>query len=198
MNPFVYPPPLHSRRHGPIGYADASSYQPWLRDEFCFRCVFCLRREQWDRCIALQVDHFQPLANHPEKHSEYDNLIYACARCNGAKGSQGIDDPTQQLTGDTVIVSTDGTLIGKTDAVQRLIRQLRLDSIEMNYFRRLWIETVTLAMIHNITLYRDLMGFPESLPDLARLRPPGGNSRPNGVDTCYYSQRERGKLPEIY
>lgn len=45
--PFNYPDAPHRRRHGPRGYADYASYRPWLRDEFTFRCVYCLLREQW-------------------------------------------------------------------------------------------------------------------------------------------------------
>src|SRR5258708_6259440 len=45
--PFQYPAAPHVRRHGPQGYADAASFRPWLRDEFTFRCVYCLQREVW-------------------------------------------------------------------------------------------------------------------------------------------------------
>jgi hypothetical protein len=45
MTPFDYPAQPHVRRHGPIGYATAESFQPWVRDEFSFRCVYCLRQD---------------------------------------------------------------------------------------------------------------------------------------------------------
>ena len=44
---FAYPRELHERRHGPLGYLDYGDYRPWLRDEFQFRCVYCLCRERW-------------------------------------------------------------------------------------------------------------------------------------------------------
>ena len=44
---FQYPRSALIRRHGPRGYADYVSYKPWLRDEFLFRCVYCLSRERW-------------------------------------------------------------------------------------------------------------------------------------------------------
>ena len=50
--PFDYPAQPHIRRHGPIGYADYASFRPWLRDEFVFRCVFCLRRESWGQAFG--------------------------------------------------------------------------------------------------------------------------------------------------
>ncbi len=45
---FTYPPPVTERRHGPGGYVDYGSYRPWLRDEFVFRCVYCLNRDPGD------------------------------------------------------------------------------------------------------------------------------------------------------
>src|SRR5436309_202187 len=41
-DPFAYPHEAHQRRHGPAGYTNYQSYKPWLRDEFAFRCVYCL------------------------------------------------------------------------------------------------------------------------------------------------------------
>lgn len=46
MNPFVYAAFPNLRRRGPRGYRRHESYRDWLRDEFSFRCVYCLNREQ--------------------------------------------------------------------------------------------------------------------------------------------------------
>ena len=37
------------------------SYKPWLRDEFQFRCVYCLWRERWHSVgeDAFSVEHLQ-------------------------------------------------------------------------------------------------------------------------------------------
>ena len=40
-------------------------------------------------------------------------------------------------------------------------------------------------------LFKQMMGFPDDLPDLARLRPPQ-NARPEAINECYFAQRERG------
>jgi hypothetical protein len=40
------------------------------------------------------------------------------------------------------------------------------------------------------------MGLPNDLPNLARLRPPGGNSRPEGMEQSYFVQMEKAILPE--
>ena len=59
MGPFEYPTEPHRRRHGPRGYAAAESFRPWLRDEFSFRCVYCLRRETWTiRKGEFVIEHF--------------------------------------------------------------------------------------------------------------------------------------------
>jgi hypothetical protein len=60
MTAFDYPPGPHVRRHGPRGYADLESFRPWLRDEFDFRCVYCLLREQWGRTRGtFELDYFR-------------------------------------------------------------------------------------------------------------------------------------------
>jgi hypothetical protein len=61
-NPFTYPAVPHIRKHAPAGYKNYPEYKPWLRDEFEFRCVYCLQREMWsrDRDAGLSVDHIIP------------------------------------------------------------------------------------------------------------------------------------------
>src|SRR5437588_13107558 len=94
--PFTYPAVPHERCHGPQGYADYESYRPWLRDEFGFRCVYCLLREQWGRTRGVfELDHFLPVSVHPEQERTYDNLLYACATCNAAKRAKLLPDPCQ-------------------------------------------------------------------------------------------------------
>ena len=47
---------------------DAIAYRLWLRDEFAFRCVYCLLREQWGRVTGeFDVEHFRPQVNSPER-----------------------------------------------------------------------------------------------------------------------------------
>src|SRR5712671_2113481 len=97
--PFTYPVVPHVRRHGPQGYADYQSYRPWLRDEFSFRCVYCLLREQWGQMRGGHaIDHFLPMAQHPERANDYDNLVYTCAACNALKRDRLVPDATNLLT----------------------------------------------------------------------------------------------------
>ena len=128
MIPFEYPEHPLVRRQGPKGYRQPASFRPWLRDEFSFRCVYCLRREQWDRATSLDVEHFLPSRRFPNQRLAYDNLWFACSRCNSAKGDRLIDDPSQALLSHEVIVESDGQIIGQSAEARRIIHALRLNS----------------------------------------------------------------------
>ena len=96
--PFAYPAESHKRRHGPQGYAHYGQYKPWLRDEFTFRCVYCLERETWypNRISGFSTEHFVPKAIDPTLEMDYANLLYACTRCNSCKqAAMLLLDPTK-------------------------------------------------------------------------------------------------------
>jgi HNH endonuclease len=197
--PFEYPGAAHQRRHGPRGYADYASYLPWLRDEFMFRCVYCLQRERWvPPAAALEIDHFLPVALNPELTTDYTNLLYCCSTCNTAKRTRSLPDPTAVLLRHAVDVDPDGMIRPRTPEAERLVIILGLDSPTYNEFRLLWIGIVAMAERHAPDLYRRLMGFPSVLPDLATLRPPGGNTRPEGIASSCHQERLRGDLPDTY
>jgi hypothetical protein len=48
------------------------------------------------------------------------------------------------------------------------------------------------------SLFMRVFGYPDDLPDLRRLRPPLGNTKPGSAEGCYYALRERGGLEEVY
>jgi hypothetical protein len=195
--PFDYPTGLIVRRHAPGGYERPIGYRPWLRDEFSFRCVFCLQRETW---IAgdLQVEHFEPAALVPERILDYSNLLYACHVCNGKKGAQSIPDPCRELTREDIALGDEGRLIGRTEAARAVIAAVGLNSKRLCKFREMWNSIIELARQYDPVLYSTLMSYPVLLPDLDRLRPPGGNAKPEGLDTSYRTRRLRGELPETY
>src|SRR5438132_86366 len=78
-------PPL--RRHGPCGYSAYQFYKPWLRDEFAFRCFYCLWRERWqaDGHHGFGAEHVHPQGTQPGQRLDYDNMIYACNMCNSTR-----------------------------------------------------------------------------------------------------------------
>ncbi len=117
--PFAYPSERHLRRHGPRGYADSQHFKPWLRDEFQFRCVYCLIRERWhpDGDSGFSVEHLRPRSRSPELVAEYDNLFYACCRCNAAKQDlEGILNPATEPLASHLLVSSEGAIHGLTEA----------------------------------------------------------------------------------
>jgi HNH endonuclease len=196
---FQYPEKPLVRKHGPKGYADHESYRPWLRDEFAFRCVYCLSREQWGRLrAAFEVDHFLPVSVNPAARLDYGNLVYACAACNNSKGMQALPDPCRVLIDADVRVLEDGTIQTKNPEALRLVEKLGLDDPECTEFRMLWIGITELARTRHPELHRKLMGFPQDLPSLHRLKPPQGNARPEGLAASFSAQRQKGTLPAVY
>ena len=73
-----------------------------------------------------------------------------------------------------------------------------MDTKKLTEFRMLWMGIVALARQHDPALYHKLMGYQADLPDLASLRPPGGNTRAEGVEQSCFVRRETGALPETY
>lgn len=195
---FDYPEPRSERTHGPAGYSSYESFRPWLRDEFKFRCVYCLKRETWGQVTGeFELDHFEPQSLARERTLDYFNLVYACRRCNSVKLDQPIDDPLMLLSSDVVAVSPDGVLSSDSPAAKRLIRQIDLNSPLLRRWRVMWLRIADLARERDTALYHQLTGFPENLPDLGRLRPPS-NFRLEGIEISWYAKRQRGQLPESY
>lgn len=194
-----YPTQKHMRRHGPSGYSDYDSYREWLRDEFHFRCVFCLRREQWGRLQAsFHIDHFIPQSIDPNRACEYDNLLYVCASCNSIKSDLKVPSPCDIAFGSCVVVRHDGTIAWQNETGRRLVKQLRLDDKELTEYRKLLLETwMALISSGHLETYTKWIRYPENLPDLSAKDPPS-NSRPEGVYQCAFERRKRGELPASY
>lgn len=198
MIPFKYPELPHVRRHGPTGYDAYESYRPWLRDEFVFRCVYCLRREKWViRHGNYDIDHLEAQADRPDLMLDYDNLIYSCHTCNLAKGRRQVPNPCNCMLAETVEVFEDGRISANTPEATRIIRVLGLDSPEHTEFRMNLIGIISLAKDHDPELFVSLMGYPETLPDLSQMRPLS-NTRPEGIEQSCHARRQRNELPDIY
>ena len=199
MEGFNYPMEQHARRHGPVGYATYESYRPWLRDEFYFRCVYCLHREQWNTDdSAFHIDHFSPVAVNPELRIEYANLLYACSRCNLAKSDLvGLPDPCQVAFGECLTIRETGHVETLNDLGIRLSDTLKLNETRRVERRHRWIRTLSCLSRDNPSLYREFMSFPSDLDDLRPLRPLS-NSLPDSVKDCFFAQKEKGRLAPSY
>jgi hypothetical protein len=130
--------------------------------------------------------------------TEYDNLLYVCTSCNAVKGDQEVADPTQTLLATSVVVGDDGTLVGTTPQAAELLELLYLNYRPLRQRRRLLMAALRVFRQREPELYEQWMGFPDNLPDLSRLRPPGGNSRPAGLAQSHLARRQRGELPRTY
>jgi len=196
---FEYPTEPHTRRHGPGGYKDYESFRDWLRDEFTFRCVYCLHREEWfGRDGTFHIDHFDPVASNPDGKCEYPNLLYACVTCNEAKKAiLNLPDPCQVAFHDCLRIMADGRVKALNKNGSKLEQALRLNSASNLQQRSRWMRNLKTLKTNNPKLYQEYMGFPQDLPDLRKKRVPS-NTKPEGAENCYFALRERHELPDTY
>lgn len=199
MQGFEYPTAPHVRRHGPAGYKDYASYRDWLRDEFTFRCVFCLHREQWyGRSGTFDIEHFVPVSIDPVGKCEYTNLLYACRTCNSAKlDILSVPDPCAVAFGDCLRIQGTGEVLPLNGDGKRLCDVLRLNNTSNVSHRSRWIRMFEALQNADPDLYKEFMTFPDALPDLRKCRTPA-NSKPDSTENCYFALRECGKLPDSY
>jgi len=196
-----YPPGLVERKHGPAGYRTYASYLDWLRDEFVFRCVYCLHREQWyGRATSFAIDHLVPVSERTERENDYFNLVYSCSTCNSAKNDiLDLPDPSVVSYRDCLRAELDGRVLALNDEGKKLCGALRMNSDSNIAYRHRWIRILTALKSTHPQDFTSLMGFPADLPD---LRPPKrrvpSNSIPDGALNCFFVQREFGTLPKAY
>ncbi len=202
-NLFAHPGTPHTRRHAPAGYTDYGSYKPWLRDEFGFRCVYCLVRESWHplRDAAFSVDHLAPVSAAPGRVCDYTNLVYACVGCNSARRAEKVPDPCAVAYGTLLRAGDDGLVEGVTAEGKEVIKALALNSTAQVRIRVTMVRQLERLLRARKDREADLsawFGYPDDLPDLAALRPPGGNALPAGLHTSHHARRSRGELPAVY
>jgi hypothetical protein len=196
--PYCYPAGVHVRRHGPDGWKDYAKYRPWLRDEFAFRCVYCLEREVWhDTRQAMHIDHCQPQALRKDLGCKYSNLLYLCPACNMLKSDTLLPDPCQVALNEYLQVYEDGSIEAKCREGEILIQILALDEQPATDQRRRIIDTLRSLSEDNWELFVRWMGYPQELPNLDDHRPPK-NEKPESVQQSYYQRRVSGRLPEVY
>ena len=200
-HPFRFPLKPHCRLHGPQGHKSYTAYKQWLRDEFAFRCVYCLTRERWsaDGQNRFSIDHIKPKSRHRKLITDYDNLVYACQRCNTLKSAKlGLPDPCQTNLSKHLKLLHSAKFVGLTPEGKRLVEYLRLNAPERVSDRRMQLYFFQTPARHPKEILDSTFGYPEDLPDLVKLKPPKGNSRPEGVKASHYVRRQRKELPDYY
>jgi hypothetical protein len=164
-----------------------------------------LEREQWhpNRDAAFSVEHFVPKARCPERECDYDNLLYACVRCNSFKQDVLVrPDPTQLAFAEHFVVGDDGRVEGRSPEAKDLIDLLHLNDSPALDQRQQILLLVRLKRQHpnNDEIHALFVGFfkyPDKLPDLESLKPPS-NSRPDGRQASHFARKGRGELSEVY
>jgi hypothetical protein len=179
--------------HAPARQAHEPRHKPYLASR-----LPDLKRETWGQMTSeFDLDHFEPQSLNRMSRTDYLNLVYACRRCNAVKGDQTVADPFRLLRSTLATVLSDGSLRPHGRDTQRLILQLDLNSPRLKSWRAMWMRILDLARTHDPGLYFKLVGFPEDLPDLSRLRPPR-NARKGGLKQSWSARRRRGSLPPEY
>lgn len=82
----------HEIRKTPgIHYRDLNRYRPYLSMDFEQRCCYCNMHED-TLTSPFHIDHFIPVAvvegKKDDLKTDYENLMWACPKCNIAKGSK--------------------------------------------------------------------------------------------------------------
>lgn len=199
---FSYPNQVLSRKHAPSGYDSYESYRDWLRDDFGYRCVFSLVRETWPQ-TRFHIDHFISQQERPDLICNYDNLILLEGRLNLVKGKRRVPDPCKVVLGKCLFVHTNGERTGQIEARdgdkvgEQIIRVLRLDSDDATRVRRQLIGILRSLARTDESLFRELIGYPTNLPDLAKTKAPA-NAKLAGIGESAFHLRSHGKLPEWY
>ena len=201
ISPYRYLATVLNRKHGPQGYSKYGQYRPWLRDEFDFRCVYCLKREQWCHHVGeFELDHQVAQSIDSALCRDYMNLVYACHNCNHRKGNKRLPSPDKVAFGACMEVLTNGKKIGEIVALNndgvRLIDELGLDQEKITTTRRQFILSIRSHQKHDWKIFLMWMGLPAKLPDLANVDPqPSSNTRPEGISKSWM---QRKPLPDYY
>jgi hypothetical protein len=111
-------------------------------------------------------------------------------------------DPAREPLGAHWRIASDGAAEALTAEGAQFIAICRLNRSALIDFRRRLLRLVETLLNHDAEqakdVLRDLLAFPADLPNLAALRPPGGNGRPEGAAESYFERRQRNELPEVY
>lgn len=207
--PFTMPTTPHLRRHGPRGYIAYETYKDWLRDDFQFRCAYCLHREKWERrgWRVFQADHIIPKSIDISKVCEYDNLVYCCDSCNGFKSNRVIPDPCVMAYGEHIRFERNGKVTALTQFGELYIEVLGLDEGHLVRFREKIAKSYEELELLAAELGEDdeelwqeiesLLGYPNDPPDL-RVKKERGNTRPDGKKRCYHVLLQDPGFPRVY
>ena len=211
--PYEVPAAAYVRRHGPTGL-EYNDYKDWVRDEFQFRCVYCMHRERWEKdgWRLFQLDHVIPQTVNPALINTYTNLVYSCPSCNWTHGKRLVPDPCVHSYCGLIRFEQDGAVTALDPLGDQCIEYLGLDSPHLESFRRGKLRTYQrIQELLELVEYNlddlddeealdeimDLLGYPLELPHLTRKRHKV-STKPGSEKNCYAARLKRGEIPFIY
>ncbi len=117
------------------------SYKSQLRKDFNSKCGYCDDHDKF--CGGMRgyhIDHFAPKSKFPEWKNSYQNLVYSCPYCNGAKsnkwlgdkifpshnGNEGFIDPCDQEYDQHLFRDFRGHISGHDCLGEYMVQNLRL------------------------------------------------------------------------
>jgi hypothetical protein len=142
-----------------------------------------------------------PRAERQDWTCEYENLLLLTSQLNLKKGKRKIPDPCQYNLAKCLRIHLNGTTFGQIEPLNETGKIwegiLRLNSEDAVDEREKLIGILRSVAQNDESLFRQLIGYPKSLPDL-EAKVALGNSRPKGTSKCAYSQYALGCLPDYY
>ena len=119
-------------------------YKSDLRKDFSKRCGYCDDSDEFcggER--GYHIDHFAPKSLFPKISTEYENLVYSCPFCNGAKsdkwigtdssvsnnGQEGFIDPCDSEYDKHLCRGTDGSIEACSTLGRYIVKNLKLHLI---------------------------------------------------------------------
>lgn len=142
-------PYFDRRRPAPQVSGGYASFRPYVREDFCRRCAYCLLHERWTAGVEnFELDHFRPKSRFPLLAKDFYNLYWACHPCNHmkldiwppaaleAKGIGFVDLCTEEFFAHFEYME-DGHWKGLTPSGQYTIDKLRLNRGHLVDLRRM-------------------------------------------------------------
>lgn len=128
-----------TRRDLHIG-KDYHDFKIYLCEDFSGLCGYCGKNSQY-LPYNYEIDHFVPRAIAPERENDYQNLVFACRRCNRIKSSKwptkdkniandgriGFVDPATAEYDKHLTRNEEGTIVYKTELGKSIYKQLHFD-----------------------------------------------------------------------
>lgn len=124
-----------------------SKFMSILREDFSGLCGYCGKNSQY-LPYNYEIDHFVPQVIAPEKANDYQNLVFACRRCNRIKGSKwptkdknlandghiGFVDPATDEYENHLSRNNEGRIVYDTDLGESIYKQLHFDLRRTEFF----------------------------------------------------------------